>query len=502
MVMRLTSLTVFLVACGTAGSTDVQPPQGFRVFEPQAGPFEAPAAVDADPDPRVIDVSLEAVPADITLASGLTVPMWTYNGIVPGPRIEANVGDTVRIRFRNLLPDDTTIHWHGVRVPADMDGVARLSGPVASGETTTYTFVVPDAGTFWYHPHVRADEQVERGLYGAFIVHGPDEAPAHSSQTLVLDDLLLDQAGELPTFEDVSPIEAMVGRQGDVLLVNGRAHPLLELSAAGRHHLRLINVATSRYFRLSLPGYRVTQIATDGGLLPTPRLVETLMLVPGERAEVLVESLSAKPSDTPLRLLPYERGHETGGGPEATVMTIRSTAEIVNHLDDMPERLRDIEPLPEPALRRRLVLGESGGAGPGGHGDHGAPSREEAPEEAVEGEPPTFSINGRSFPVGEPFMSTLETVEEWAVVNDTEMDHPFHVHGFRFQLVDATGAPERAYRDTVNVPAKTTVRLRMRLEDHPGRWMFHCHILEHAERGMMGEFEVSGLSTLRPSPAP
>ena len=104
--------------------------------------------------------------------------------------------------------------------------------------------------------------------------------------------------------------------------------------------------------------------------------------------------------------------------------------------------------------------------------------------------------------MGEPFMSTLETVEEWAVVNDTEMDHPFHVHGFRFQLVDATGAPERACRDTVNVPAKTTVRLRMRLEDHPGRWMFHCHILEHAERGMMGEFEVSGLSTLRPSPAP
>jgi FtsP/CotA-like multicopper oxidase with cupredoxin domain len=194
------------------------------VVEASEAPFEAPAAPDLDPASTVVEVALEAKVSDVEIAPGRTLSMWTYNGLLPGPRIEARVGDTVRVRFKNSLPEATTIHWHGVRVPAAMDGVPAVQSPVAAGGELTYEFIVPDAGTFWYHPHVRSDEQVERGLYGAFVVRGEAEPTTTTDQTMVLDDLLVDSNWQLADFD---PTQAMVGRQGNVILANGWAHPIV-----------------------------------------------------------------------------------------------------------------------------------------------------------------------------------------------------------------------------------------------------------------------------------
>ncbi len=441
------------------------------------GEFETGAAPDLDPADDVVEVELEAAESEVEIAPGRHVRMWTYNGSLPGPRIEANVGDTVRVRFRNSLPQETTIHWHGLRVESAMDGAPRVQSPIAPGEEFTYELVVPDAGTFWYHPHVRSDEQVERGLYGSIVVRGPDEPETTSERVVVLDDVLIDRSTwQLAGFDQM--MQGMVGRQGNVILANGRAHPIAEVRPGGLHRFRFINAANARYFRLALPGSSLSWIGTDGGFLEAAREVDELLLVPGQRADVLVVADSDETHT--WTTLPYERGHGTGTLPAAAVFDMRPTTEEAATAPAVPEVLSSIPALPAATLERRLELEESMMGG--GHSGHQGGSAMG----------PVFSINGYVYPDAEQLRATLGSVEEWAIVNTTEMDHPFHLHGFRFQVTSDDGVEPTfsAWRDTVNVRADTTLRFRVQLEEHAGTWMFHCHILEHAEHGMMGELQV------------
>jgi FtsP/CotA-like multicopper oxidase with cupredoxin domain len=445
------------------------------------GPADPGAAPDLDPDPDVVEVALEATVADVEIAPGRTTSMWTYNGQLPGPRIEARTGDTVRVRFKNSLPEATTIHWHGVRVPAAMDGVPVMQSPIAEGDEFTYEFVVPDAGTFWYHPHVRSDEQVERGLYGAFVVRGDAEPTTTTDRTVVLDDLLVDSSWRLSDFD---PMHAMVGRQGNLILANGWAHPIVEVARGGLHRFRFINAANARYFRLALPGQRLIQIGTDGGLLPAPREVDDLLLVPGERADVLVVASGKANEAIEWESLRHDRGHRTGELPDAVVFQMKHLGGAPIPTPPIPDEFAPIAAHPEASVRRELELQESMGMGGGHATGHGSSSGHMTP---------VFSINGHVYPDGTALTANLGDVEEWSIVNATEMDHPFHLHGFRFQVVSIDGEDPGvvAWRDTINVPAEETVKLRVHLEENPGTWMFHCHILEHAERGMMGELEVT-----------
>jgi FtsP/CotA-like multicopper oxidase with cupredoxin domain len=441
------------------------------------GTFETTLATDLDPAQDVVEVELEAREADVEIASGRVVRLWTYDGMLPGPRIEANVGDTVRVRFRNSLPESTTIHWHGLRVENSMDGAPRVSTPIEPGEELTYELVVPDAGTFWYHPHIRSDEQVERGLYGSIVVRGPDEPETTSDRVVVLDDILVDRASfQLGAFDPM--MQGMVGRQGNVLLANGRAHPIADAAAPGLHRFRFVNAANARYFRLALPGQTFHLIGTDGGLLEAAQELDEILLVPGERADVLVEANDEAESSIDWITLPYDRGHGTGDLPETAVFQMQYEAAADTEPPALPSLLTSIAPLPDPAVTRRLELEESMGSGHSGHSGGGMG--------------PVFSINGQVYPEGAALAASLGAVEEWTIVNTTEMDHPFHLHGFRFQVTsDAGRTPDfAAWRDTVNVRADTTLHFRVQLDEHPGTWMFHCHILEHAERGMMGELLV------------
>lgn len=450
------------------------------------GPFAPTAAPDLDPAPNVVEVALEAKVSDIEIAPGRIVSMWTYNDQLPGPRIEAHAGDTVRVRFKNSLPEATTIHWHGVRVPAAMDGVPAVQAPIAVGGEFTYEFVVPDAGTFWYHPHVRSEEQVERGLYGAFVVRGDAEPVTTTDRTVVLDDVLVDSSWQLSAFDPM--MQAMVGRQGNVILANGWAHPVADVARGGLHRFRFVNAANARYFRLALPGHRLIQIGTDGGLLPAPVEVDELLLVPGERADVLVAATGDANEAMEWMSLGYDRGHGTGELPDAVVFQMKHGSEAPITTPTIPDAFSPIEALPAATVQREILLEESEGMS-GGHAGHGA-STTGTPSATMA---PVFSINGQIYPDATPLAATLDAVEEWSIVNTTPMDHPFHLHGFRFQLVAVDGAAPGvvAWRDSINIPADKTVSFRVRLEDNLGTWMFHCHILEHAERGMMGELAVA-----------
>ena len=475
-------LTMSMVSAGCMGAHEMSAtlPEVIDV-PPSAGRFDSELAEDLDPSPGVVEVALEARIADVELAPGRRTSMWTYNGMLPGPRIEARVGDTVRVRFRNALPEATTIHWHGLRVPAAMDGVPAVQEAVPPGGEFTYEFVVLDAGTFWYHPHVRSDEQVERGLYGAFVVRGDDEPETTTDRTVVLDDVLVSSDWSLQEF---TPMHAMVGRQGNLLLVNGRAHPIAPVQRGGLHRFRFINAANARYFRLALPGYRLLQIGTDGGLLTAPKTHDDLLLVPGERADILVVASGDAAEAVTWKSLRYDRGHGTGALPDVVLFQMKNDDAAPMASPALPDRMAVIPALPPPTVHRELELEESVGDGHGGHGAHGSGAHGSG---ALMG--PVFSINGRAHPDGLALTARLGAVEEWAIVNATEMDHPFHLHGFRFQLVSESDSP--AWRDTINIPARKTVKFKVELEAHPGKWMFHCHILEHAERGMMGELDVA-----------
>jgi FtsP/CotA-like multicopper oxidase with cupredoxin domain len=444
-----------------------------NIPEVDAGPFQladlklAPLP-DQNPDPQVLEVDLEARPASAAWLPGKPVMAWTYNGAVPGPLIEAKVGDRLIVHFHNALPEPTTIHWHGVRAPAAMDGSGMAGDQIAPGASFTYDFTLPDAGLFWYHPHVKTDRQVEQGLYGALVVRGNDTV-AVPERILLLDDVLVDASGQQPATDAMTE---MMGRVGNVPLVNGHPKAAISVRAGSWERWRLVNAANARILRLELPAAEMVQIGTDGGWLPGPMPTTQLQLVPGERADVLVRFTGAPGSEHHLRAAPYDRGHGMLA-PAFEWMALRYTDEASVAQDDpTPQQWPTLAPLVVDGPTHTLALGEqmamSGGV-----------------------MQTTFTINGQAWPKVAPVNAKLGRTDLWKVSNTSDMPHPFHLHGFFFQprARDGKSLP-LAWKDTIDVPAKSTVELAVRYDDHAGMFAFHCHILEHGEAGMMGMLHV------------
>ena len=415
-------------------------------------------------DDRIVFVELEASEFDWDLGDGRTVRGWGYDGQVPGPVLEARVGDVLVVRLTNRLPEPTTIHWHGLRLPSPMDGTEDVQRPIEPGESFEYRFRLPDAGTFWYHPHFDETVQLERGLYGVLVVRGDDEPVTDRERVLVLDDLKLDRKGR------IAPpggwLERHNGREGGVRLVNGLAEPELAISAGQVERWRILNAASARYVRLSIGGHAFRLIASDGGLLESPETVTEVLLAPSDRVEIAVGPFSSGESIA-IESLAYDRG--VGKGRMQRFATLRVGPPAPSKAA-IPERLRAIEPLVEAGVvpTRTVHLG-------------GRMSLRRGVDFLVNGE---MHHHDHAVHVGD--------LEVWDVVNETPIDHPFHLHGFFFQVLDVNGrAPEfRSWEDTVNVPRKGRVRIAWRVDDRPGRWMYHCHILEHHAAGMMGHFDV------------
>lgn len=435
------------------------PPNARSAYE------QAYAAAQPDPDRAVVSVELTAGEADWELAPGRTVRGWGYNGQVPGPVIEARVGDVLEVRLTNDLPEPTSIHWHGLRVPAAMDGTDMVQHPVAPGETFTYRFKLPDAGTFWYHPHTNETVQMERGLYGALVVRGEHEPQLDAERVLVLDDVALDRKGQIrpPGWW----IEQHNGREGNTRLINGRIEPELTIAAGQVERWRIVNAASARYVRLSIGERPFTILGTDGGLLGAPVTVNEVLLTPADRVDLAVGPFDEGET---LRIdsLPYNR---------RSIARVRRERFATLHVGPaapsravIPDVLRQIEPLVTGPVTptREVHLGVR-------------PSLRHGVDFVIDGEQ-----HHRDTPVH------VGELQVWDIVNDTMMDHPFHLHGFFFQVLDVNGRPPEflSWEDTVNVPPRSRVRIAWLPDDRPGEWMYHCHILEHHASGMMAHFEV------------
>jgi FtsP/CotA-like multicopper oxidase with cupredoxin domain len=202
-------------------------------------------ARDINPDPAIVEINITAKVARVEVAPGKFVDAWTYDGGLPGPLVRARVGERLIVHFKNELPQPTTIHWHGVRVPIEMDGVPDISQPeVQPGETFTYDFVLRDASLYWYHPHVFSAAQVGFGLYGALLVEGPEDEIGIADQlTIVLSDIGFDRQGKLESADSGGPAGMVFGREGAHLLVNGKVMPKLLARSGAPQRWRIVNTA-------------------------------------------------------------------------------------------------------------------------------------------------------------------------------------------------------------------------------------------------------------------
>jgi FtsP/CotA-like multicopper oxidase with cupredoxin domain len=455
---------LLLAACGGDGNLTTSPPVE------RAGGF-----IDLNPDPGIVEVSLIAGPAEVEILDGKMTPVWAYRdgadpesqGSVPGPLLELEQGQELVVHFQNHLEAETTIHWHGIRLDPSMDGSHVAQMPVPPGGTFTYSFTALDPGFYWYHPHLEADVQIEAGLQAPLVIRGGVAIDVSAERLFVIDDVKIESTGELS--QVTTPLDLMVGRMGNVRTVNGKRAPVnVTMATGGRERWRFVNTANGRFFNLTLPGTRLLVIGWDGGLVTEPYEVDTLLIAPGERYEVLVEPKAGIGESLVLQDIHYDRGHDLPDeGPKA-LLTIEMGEPPANPLAPLPERWGTFEPIDITGTSiQTFTLTE------------------------VMSDEPEFFINGEKWPQVTPTRGIFGATEVWEIVNDSEMDHPFHLHGMFFQVLEVAGVtvPPLAFKDTFIVPRETNAHIAVTY-DAAGDWVYHCHILEHAERGMMSFLRV------------
>jgi FtsP/CotA-like multicopper oxidase with cupredoxin domain len=521
---------------------------------------------DINPDEDIVEINLSAEVAQIEYIDGVATTAWTYNGVI-GPVIEAKLGDTLIVHFENNLPEgnETTVHWHGVEVPANMDGSVLAQTPVPAGGKLTYEFELTRASLFWFHPHVRGNEQIELGLQGLLVVHdaAQDEALALPKREhwLILDDVLLEDGQVAPPYPADPLQNAMTqvnGRTGNTLLVNGKVGQELEVQIGRPQRLRMVNTSNSRFMRLSIPGHtlyriggdqgllehvlalrEIEQVEVDGAMMSDPDPSKGLILTPGERADLIFIPEGNEGDAVPLEwhdmargrhkatvepnnLIVYSDDETDGTLPPETLMTfkLRDLGPVDD--DSVPDDLEPLTPVmheevpPEDFIR--IMFG------------HTLPDEDGNIDSFAAMTMVDMMMVGIPFADFTPEMAPTVVANEVRVievVNNTAGAHNFHLHGFMFQHIETVLVDDQEMtmevipakvlenKDTIIVPARpggmgtsrSITRLAVEFSDAgregqifaagklpgpgtSGGWLYHCHMLEHLDRGMGGFLQV------------
>jgi FtsP/CotA-like multicopper oxidase with cupredoxin domain len=405
-----------------------------------------------------------------SISANKTIKAWGFNEMVPGPTLEAEKGDRIVVKVTNNLQEPTVIHWHGIQLAAGMDGTDSVQTPIAPGESFEYNFIVPDAGTFWYHSHQNEAVQMERGMYGALVVKDKDDVLTDGERVLMIDDMKLTSKNEFKQGNFISKwVERHDGREGSTLLINGLENNEIRMRAGQTERWRIINSSSARYFRLYLDGTPFKIISTDGGLIERPVEATDILLVPGERVDILVGPF-AEGETFSIDSLPYNR--MTFLKSRRNTFASVSVDKAAPSAFQIPKTMRAIAPLASQDATPNRNINFSVGA---------------SLKNGID-----FLVNGETHASDKPVR--IGELQIWEVSNTSLMDHPFHLHGFFFQVLEVNGkAPEFiSWKDTVNLPPRSKVKIAWIPGNRPGSWMYHCHILEHHEAGMMGHFDVVG----------
>ncbi|TIS53327.1 multicopper oxidase family protein [Mesorhizobium sp.] len=433
--------------------------------------------------------------ASLTGGSGPQTAVWAYNDTVPGPALRLRQGEPVRITVENGLDEDTTIHWHGIRLPNAMDGVPGLTQkPIRPGEKFVYEFTPPDAGTFWYHPHADSLVQLGRGLAGALIVEEAEPVAVDRELLWLLQDWRLAKDGQIAAGFGNMMDAAMSGRVGNVVTVNGAPPADLTVKAGERVRLRMANACLARIMALRFEGHRPVIVAIDGQPCdPHEPEGGRLVLAPAMRIDVVLDMQG----DPGKRYAVIDEFYD-GLAYTLTSLAYDAGSPLRAHPLDAPLRL-PANPLPSPDLakaeRQEIVLqgGMMGGgklAGVGGMmGMMGMAGMNGSAAWAING----MSMTGD----GHSGMVPQFTLERGATChltmrNETAWWHPMHVHGFSLSVLSRNGAPvpRRQWQDTVLMAPKDTIECAF-VADNPGDWMLHCHVADHQMAGLMTVFRVT-----------
>lgn len=446
-----------------------------------------------------------AEPAPVTLVARVAkqrlVPeaypeteVWGYQGIVPGPPLRFRQGENLRVVLENRLPAATTIHWHGLRVPNAMDGVPRVTQPpVAPGGRFVYEFPLPDAGTYWYHPHEQSQEQVARGLYGVLIVAEREPPRVDREVTWVLSDWrLTPDASHRDDFDSLFDL-THAGRIGNTVTINGRftaKDGVLKVRSGERIRLRLVNAAVARVFRLQFERHAPRVIALDGQAVPPHAAENGVVLGPGMRADLMLDFPHAPGTRTEVTDDFYPR---MAG--RLMEIVYESKPPIRERLLDAPVALA-ANALADPDVRRAErhgILFQGGAMGSvrdalfqGERVSLARLAREHHIAWIVNG----VAVKGHAHA---PLLS-LKRGAHYVLdlINETAWHHPIHLHGHVFRIIARNGAPTalREWADTVLMAPRERVEIAF-VADNPGDWMLHCHVLAHQAGGMSAVLRVA-----------
>ena len=485
---------------------------------PEAQPSQVVTMSDGD----TLDISVSMVRR--TLA-GHELVMFGYNGQYPGPLIKAPKGATLVVRVTNEIQMPTTIHWHGIRIDNRFDGVPGVTQPaIQRGESFTYQVKLPDSGMFWYHPHTRADVQQDLGLFGNLLVTSPDPdyyGPAHREEVFVLDDILMDEQGAIPWGES-APTHALMGRFGNVMMVNGQTDHRLTVQRGEVIRFFLTNVANSRTFNVTFGGNPLKIVASDMGRYEREMWINSVVIAPAERyvVDVRFDDPGEVAISNTIQAIDHFRGEFY---PHVDTLSMVSVSEAAADpvISEAFETLREHSDVIADIDRFRPFFGREP--------DHELETTlrvRDLPQSIVLAmEADTLFYPPIEWNDGMPMVNWLSTGEQvtW-VLRDRDtgaengdidwrfavgdvvkirifntpdsfhpMHHPIHIHGQRFLVLSMDGVESQnlVWKDTAIVPVGSTMDILVEMSN-PGEWMLHCHIAEHLHAGMMFSFTVAG----------
>ena len=452
-----------------------------------------------------------------------TFTMYGFNGQYPGPLIRVPQGAEIIVLFTNHIDLPTAVHWHGIRLENEFDGVPGITqDPVEPGESFMYRVHFRDAGLYWYHPHHREDIQQDLGLYGNMVVDAPAPdyyGPANGEDFLMLDDLLVDEGGLFPWGREAA-VQTLMGRFGNQMLVNGEPRWEATVRRGEIRRLYLTNVANTRTFNLVLEGAEMKLVGTDVSKFERESFVSNVVLAPAQR--YIVDARFNEPGTwallNPIQAIDHFNGRFYPQTDTLGIVTVLDEPVAEDHGTAF-ETLREHADVIEDIDRYRAEFGR-----PVDHELELTVRVGDLPSDIVA----VMAIDTLYFPPVEwtdamPMMNFLATSENltW-ILRDTRtgkengdidwrftvgdvrkirihnqrrsfhpMQHPIHIHGQRFLVLSKDGIPSDnlAWKDTVVIPVGSTFDILLEASNS-GRWMAHCHIAEHLEAGMSMVFTV------------
>jgi suppressor of ftsI len=509
-------LTLLFISCSEQ-ETDIMEPMGTMMMDPVGTLYSQ----------RINDLE-KALPTEMyEIENGETITLtakivsneindqelrqFAYDGQIPGPTLKVHQGDTVYVDFINDLDVETTVHWHGLRLENAFDGVPEVTqDPVLAGASFQYKLDFPDEGIYWYHPHIREDHQQEMGLYGNILVlpeHEDYYNTVNKEELLVLDDILLDEKGIFPFYEEFIT-HSLMGRFGNTMLVNGQTDYELDVKKGEVVRFYVTNVANTRTFRFSFPGAQIKLVGSDVSSYEHEEFADDITIAPAERyvVEVLFDEEGT-----------YTIIHETDDGVyELGTVTVSEEETDIDHSADfyslneneyVQADIAVYESYFDKAVDETLVLTidmmDSIMDGSMMHIEkHVEPiewedtmpmMNEQSSNETIEWVIRNNETEKENMAID--FAWETGDVVKIRLFNDPEsehpMQHPIHFHGQRFLVLemDQEQNTNLAWKDTVLVPAGSYVDILLEVTN-PGEWMAHCHIAEHLQSGMMFSFDV------------